>query len=195
MKALTLRHPWAFAVAHLGKTIENREWDDRLAELFGLPQLVGEQIAIHGGAAPQRPKRPKPLDKLSRDNLWRQHCEDLQGVHRILGGELPDPAAQFLAQRGIITLTPEAFILPGIVAVATISGTTRASRDPWAAQGQLHILLSDVITLTEPVQVPGAQGFWTVPPSVEADVRKQLTAWSRVQIPADSGRTAEEWLR
>lgn len=166
MKALTLRHPWAFAIAHLGKTVENREWDDRLVELMGVQHLVGERIAIHGGTAPQRPRRRTVLPT----NPWAEFTRDLHHIRRhILHGELPDPAAQYLAQQPS-PLTPEAFILPGIVALATVQGVTRSSRDPWAAQGCLHILLSDVITLPEPVQVPGAQGFWTVPPVVEAEV-------------------------
>jgi hypothetical protein len=195
MKALTLRHPWAFAIAHLGKRIENRDWDARTADLMGLPQLVGETIAIHGGTAPQRPKRAGHWSQLAETNLWRQHCEDLQGVHRILGGELPDGAARYFASRGISTLTPEAFILPGVVAVATISGTTRTSRDPWAAHGQLHILLSDVITLSEPVQCPGAQGFWTVPEAIEREVTTQYRSVLNARPPQHGHLTGQEWLQ
>ncbi|MFC4426278.1 hypothetical protein [Deinococcus navajonensis] len=194
MKAFTLRHPWAFAIAHLGKTVENRDWDERLADLMGVPQLTGELIAIHGGTAPQRPKSGKHWSQLAATNLWRQHCEDLQAVHQVLDGELPDPAAQFLAQRGVTTLTPEAFILPGIVAVATLSGTTRSSRDPWAAQGQLHLLLSDVIALPEPVQVAGAQGFWTVPEVIEAEVVRRYRAAIDTRPPQHGHLTAQEWL-
>lgn len=194
MKGLTLRHPWAFSVAYLGKPLENREWDDRLADLMGLPQLIGETIAIHGGAAPQRPKSGKHWQQLAPSNLWRQHCEDLQAVHQILDGDLPDAAAQFLARAGITTLTPEAFILPGIVAVATISGTTRASRDRWAAQGQLHILLSEVIALPQPVQCSGAQGFWTLPEVIETEVRRQYRSAIDARPPQHGHLTAQEWL-
>ena len=175
MKALTLRHPWAFAIAHLGKRVENRDWDARTADLMGLPQLVGETIAIHGGTAPQRPKRAGHWSQLAETNLWRQHCEDLQAVHRTLGGELPDGAAQYLARRGVSTLTPEAFILHGVVAVATISGTTHSSTDPWAARGALHIHLTNVITLPEPVQCSGKQGFWDLGDDLTAIVQARLT--------------------
>ena len=41
MKAISLWQPWAWAVAHGGKNIENRGWT---AE-----SLVGEEIAIHAG--------------------------------------------------------------------------------------------------------------------------------------------------
>lgn len=39
MKALTLHRPWSFAVAHLGKDVENRGWRTNHRG----------QIAIHGG--------------------------------------------------------------------------------------------------------------------------------------------------
>lgn len=196
MKALTLRHPWAFAVAHCGKDVENREWDDRLADLMGVRQMIGEQIAIHGGARPQRPKRAKHWSQLSDTNIWRQCCSDLEGLSHILERDLPDPAARYLAARYPgQPLTPEMFVIPGVVAVATIQRVTRTSSSRWAVPSQLHIELAEVITLPTPVQCPGSQGLWTLPPSIEDDVRQELTAWSRAQIPADSGRTAEEWLQ
>jgi hypothetical protein len=46
MKAITLRHPWPWAVCRLGKRIENRHWRPH-----GLP--IGEWSAIHGGAPPK----------------------------------------------------------------------------------------------------------------------------------------------
>jgi hypothetical protein len=42
MYALTLKQPWAFAVAELGKNIENRKWP-------APPKIVGQRIAIHAG--------------------------------------------------------------------------------------------------------------------------------------------------
>lgn len=42
MKALTLWQPWAWAIAHAGKRIENREWKPPV-------WIIGEQIAIHAG--------------------------------------------------------------------------------------------------------------------------------------------------
>jgi len=40
MKALTLWQPWAWAIAHAGKRIENRTWEPP-------PDVVGQTIAIH----------------------------------------------------------------------------------------------------------------------------------------------------
>lgn len=40
MKALTVRQPWAHAIVHLGKEVENRTW--RPPET-----IIGEYVAIH----------------------------------------------------------------------------------------------------------------------------------------------------
>ena len=46
MQAITLKHPWAFAIARLGKRVENRTWKPP-------NRLLGQRIAIHGGAIPK----------------------------------------------------------------------------------------------------------------------------------------------
>lgn len=48
MKALTLKHPWPFAICRLGKRIENRTWEPYPKQL-----KVGDWLAIHGGVAPR----------------------------------------------------------------------------------------------------------------------------------------------
>ena len=42
LRALTLIQPWAYAVCHLGKTIENRTWPPPSG-------IVGQHLAIHAG--------------------------------------------------------------------------------------------------------------------------------------------------
>lgn len=41
LRAITLHRPWAYAVAHLGKPVENRSW--------ACPLPVGSLLAIHAG--------------------------------------------------------------------------------------------------------------------------------------------------
>lgn len=43
MRALTLRQPWAWAVLHAGKRIENRTWKPP-------SWMLGESLAIHAGS-------------------------------------------------------------------------------------------------------------------------------------------------
>ena len=42
MKALTLIQPWAWAIVHLGKRVENRSWSPPRS-------LIGQRIALHAG--------------------------------------------------------------------------------------------------------------------------------------------------
>jgi hypothetical protein len=47
MKALTIRQPWAGAIAHQTKRVENRTWK--------LPQkFVGERVLLHAAAQPDK---------------------------------------------------------------------------------------------------------------------------------------------
>lgn len=45
MQALTLRHPWPWAVRELGKDVENRSWAPKME--------VGTRFAIHAGRSPE----------------------------------------------------------------------------------------------------------------------------------------------
>jgi hypothetical protein len=47
LKALTLKHPWPYAICRLGKDIENRTWSP------GCRLAVGDWFAIHGGVPPK----------------------------------------------------------------------------------------------------------------------------------------------
>ena len=62
MRALTIRQPWAWAIVHAGKDVENRSWKNRYAS---------GTIAVHAGmgldalsALPRGVKRPAPDDLL-----------------------------------------------------------------------------------------------------------------------------------
>jgi hypothetical protein len=46
VKAITLRHPWPWAILAMGKRIENRTWEPK-----GL--RPGDRFAIHGGRVPR----------------------------------------------------------------------------------------------------------------------------------------------
>lgn len=79
LRALTLWQPWAYAVAHLGKRIENRPWKP-------WPSIVGKVVAIHAAA------RRDPADELNAAGFI---------CHRALG-DLPPVAS---LPRGAIVAT------------------------------------------------------------------------------------------
>jgi hypothetical protein len=59
MKAITLKHPWPWAVCRLGKRIENRTWKPS-------PKLLrpGDWLAIHGGSTPKGASREEYMEDL-----------------------------------------------------------------------------------------------------------------------------------
>lgn len=40
MKAISIRQPWAWAILHAGKRVENRDWPDRMAPAYRGPILI-----------------------------------------------------------------------------------------------------------------------------------------------------------
>lgn len=148
MKALTLKHPWAFAVAHLGKDVENRTWAPPRA-------LHGEFFAIHGGALPTG-RALLELCECVAYGFKYHHEAEIAAYHERTG----------LDVKVSDTLTP------GLVAVARLAGVVRASDSPWF-YGPIGWRLADVFTLPSPVPCRGAQGLWDVPENALAEVLRQ----------------------
>jgi hypothetical protein len=61
MMALTLKHPWPYAICFLGKRIENRTWRPRPSQL-----QPGSYLAIHGGVIPKGRALTEASDDLQR---------------------------------------------------------------------------------------------------------------------------------
>lgn len=95
MLALTLKHPWAFAIAHWGKRIENRTWKPPKS-------LIGKRFAIHGGKVPT-----------SR--------ADLEGVRHQFNSLVEEFGLQKYRVNGDITLRD--VMTPGIVCTAILDGS------------------------------------------------------------------------
>lgn len=154
MRALTLKPWWAHAVAHLGKTTENRKRPIP-------PALVGARVAIHAGARP-----PK-------SGAFRAGLRELQ-THR------PDFDFSFThwPYENPIAWTTwpawETVATRAIVATAVLAGEYRAQHadaPAWAEVGAHWWRLDDVRTLAEPIPwARGQLGLWNLP----ADVSAQL---------------------
>ena len=46
-KAISIRQPWAWAIIHAGKRVENRRWDPHSGNAAAARRLVGQTILIH----------------------------------------------------------------------------------------------------------------------------------------------------
>lgn len=82
MHALTIIQPWAWAVAHAGKDVENRTWAPPAA-------LIGQDIAIHAGKAPVDEEALDGLYEVTGplvDPRWatgEEQAESAQGLWRL----------------------------------------------------------------------------------------------------------------
>ncbi len=145
MPALTLWQPWAWAVFHAGKRIENRDWAPS-------PNLLGQTMAIHAAV-----KRPLTVD--------------LEFVLELTEGEPPMPSRDgfvFGAVVGLARLVGwydtrgmydgrRVVSLPEHqIAVEAVGGS------PWWRKkvGNVGWVLDEAIELERPVPAVGQQGTW-----------------------------------
>lgn len=161
--ALTLWPEWAWAICHLGKDVENRS----IQMTSFVQRAIGKGwLAIHAGVhVGGRPGFPA-----TREGVWsvcsmatRAGWADDQR----LSGDV-----EFSRQGVQVYLSLDAIPKGAIVALVRIGPGSSSS--PWAVPGQGQIGLLEVRPLPRPVPCKGAQGLWTPPTSVCADVQAQL---------------------
>lgn len=90
-RALSVRNPWAWAIAHEGKNIENRSWSAPDA-------LIGERIAIH---ASRYPGHVKMADEWEAFALF---CEvrRLELLHRVTLRKLEESSGAIVATAALV---------------------------------------------------------------------------------------------
>jgi ASCH domain len=156
MLALSVRQPWAWAIARGHKVIENRDWDTRFRGT----------LAIHASLRVD-------LDSSERPTI------------RAAGWDPGDPVAAIGGIVAVVRLVgvcaaarpgpawPEARPGPG-------SGPGCAGPEPfgvcgcgaWANPGEFHWQLGDPRPLPRPVMAVGEAGMWELPPAVAAEVTR-----------------------
>lgn len=143
VKALTLWRPWAAAIVHGKKRVENRGWTPPCS-------MLGQDIALHAG---------KTLDD---DDV----NDDIvaSGVPRDL---LPGPIGIVAVVRlvGFVDTRHDRLVFAGV----SIDAARAAIDSEWFG-GDVGWVFDRVRPLAEPVPCRGAQGLWDLPPDVEAAV-------------------------
>ena len=84
-----------------------------------------------------------------------------------------------LAALGSCLFVPADYHLGAVVAVATLYGSTSTvpadhPMRQWWVPGQIAWILTDVVTLDDPVACRGYQKIWSLPAEAERTVRQQL---------------------
>lgn len=152
MIALTVRQPWAFSIAALGKTIENRVWNTPHRGL----------LAVHAGAAWDGDRAARRVFELSGALVVKTDMSAIVAVVELVDVHhstscIRSPRERHLHPDGGFTCSPWA------VGVGEVNGM-------W------HWELAKVRRLAEPVPCKGTQRLWELPGDVEAAVLAQVGA-------------------
>jgi len=152
LRGLSIRQPWAFAIAKAGKTVENRS---RGTAFRGLLAIHASQIYDEEAALPT----PAALSLLMDAAI-----AELRGT--------PDPALT----RGAVVAVATLDECHWYADCRSFEGTSERLCTEWAMTLQWHWSLADVRPLAEPVPCRGQLGLWTVPEDAERAIRAQLEA-------------------
>ena len=150
MRAITVRQPWAWAIVHGGKDVENRSRN--IAGAYRGP------VAIHAGQA--------DADG-APDSLWHKHASHYRSTH-----PLRDPD-DICSERGAIVGVVD------LVDVHDELDTERNDGDlcsPWAMRYHHHLVLANPRPLATPIRATGRLGLWTLPDDIAAQVADRLGA-------------------
>lgn len=154
IRILTVREPWAWAIAEGYKRVENRVWG---TDYRGL-------LAIHSGKA-----APPKAD-----------CRHVQLLLRHLHGVDVDVRGRALQGRGrIVALCQLANVSPPGRPQHSFVEVHGAERWQWAAAGQYHWILEDVRRIARGPQVQGRLGLWRPTPEMEATLHRLAAVGGR----------------
>ena len=156
MRALTIRHHYAYAAVRWGKSVENRSRN--IAGSYRGP------VAIHQA-------------------VHEAHVTEQADVDLIAAG-LDQERWSTLAQHRAWTARGEVIGVVDLVDVHYVDGHSEhwdaeaernATCSPWAHHGPTwHLVFANPRLIVYPVPVRGQLGLWTLPDDVEQAVRRQL---------------------
>lgn len=165
MRVLTVRQPWAWAIIHGGKDVENRSRN--IAGDYRGP------VAIHAGLAKfdeEGGGYPEVMRAIHSELLgWRASDADLWEVADDVDPE--DARFVYGAILGVVDL----------VGVHHEDGPECLGRAPgwhcseWGEEYRWHLQLANPRPLVEPIPFRGALGLRTLPADVEAQILAEVS--------------------
>lgn len=152
VRGLTIRQPWAFAIAEGFKTVENRT---RRTNYRGT-------LLIHAG---QNRDQSVAIVQYSRDAAIR--LDELGGSANFWDARHYIPSRVVRAPHATLALS-------GVIATARLAGCHQADASccaPWGLADQWHWELADIQPLQQAVPRAGALGLWKPDADLLANVR------------------------
>lgn len=166
IRALTLRQPWAFAILHLGKSVENRSWKPPRS-------VIGKRIAIHAGLTLDQPGDNKL-------RTWLRAWEELDLLGKLHAADMY-PGCII----GTVLVTGWARAIPNPLNDTALPALEYRQAGPtdrryarslvynrWAEAGSYQWGLANPEPVEHPVRCRGAQGIWTIPPELDGTLQK-----------------------
>lgn len=175
MKALTIKAPFAQAIVHGPKRIENRTWKPH-------EDVMGERIAIHCGKSMAKPGDYDDTAAIEQLDEAHAYCVGegateagcIIGTARVVGVAHRDTTDDREAHGGVIPGVAEVeYFCRSQWNITDQTGTApyevRIPEHPWDNPwwlGPIGWLLDDVRQV-EPVEARGMPGLWRVPDEIE----------------------------
>lgn len=173
MRVLTVRQPWAWAIIHGGKDVENRTRN--IAGDYRGPVAIhaGKEWAIQGAHSPAVARAY--FDYRERTG-WRV-------------AEPIDQAVASFAKRGMDRRTINAPFFGAVIGVANLWAVHKADRirpfgrficcpnddsQQWAMDGHYHLCLSNPRPI-DPIPAKGRLGLWRPDPELQAQIEAALS--------------------
>lgn len=166
LRAITIRQPWAAAVACGAKTVENRK--------RGFPTWYRGPLLIHAGAGwSKRGETDIRVTDLAAERGWTTDTDDDGVVHM-------KPQQPSLDRKAALAITE----------LVDVHHAEEGCCDtPWAeyvytgsdgvvVERVSHLVLADTVALMEPVECTGRLGLWVPDPLLIAMVQLQLASFT-----------------
>jgi hypothetical protein len=157
--ALTVHQPWAWALGHGCKTVENRTWK------------LGYRgpLWLHAGKTWDEAGETSPLVQAA----WHEHAGPAPVLSRRFGTEdVPSGPGSTQIRFGAVLALLE--VVGCHHAEDCANQDMRELCSLWAAWGQYHIEVRAIARLHSPVPCDGQRKLWALPREVEQDARAQL---------------------
>lgn len=156
MRILTVRNPWAWALVHGGKDVENRP-RNIAGDYRGLVAIHVAQAA--DGAAHERaswPELERAMTREIRDDAslqpgdlpWQSHAGHIIGVAELVGNHLAKPSAS----RGNVCFDDH-------TPVGEVCSPWAHPAESFVGHRGFHLVLADARPLSEPIPYTGALGL------------------------------------